>query len=158
MPKNNHIIAKRNIVAVERKSGFRKNVIIEIFLPQPAEDGRDCFCRIRFNGIEGESYNVGGVDSLQALSLAVSKTKSRFDALRKEKYDFLWPENGSPMESVDYDFVAKGFRRQPIKPLNMDPECDLQKIPGVGKSIARDLRNIGIKSVADLKGKDPEKL
>jgi len=35
---------------------------------------------------------------------------------------------------------------------------NLQTIPGVDKSIAEDLRNIGIHSVADLKGKDPEKL
>ena len=34
----------------------------------------------------------------------------------------------------------------------------LQVIPGVGKSIAEDLRNIGVQTVADLKGKDPEKL
>jgi len=35
---------------------------------------------------------------------------------------------------------------------------DLQVIPGIGKSIARDLWNIGIRSVKDLKGCDPEKL
>ena len=35
---------------------------------------------------------------------------------------------------------------------------DLQKIPGVGKSIANDLWNIGMKSVADLKNKNPERL
>ncbi len=35
---------------------------------------------------------------------------------------------------------------------------NLQTIPGVGKSIAEDLRNIGVQTVADLKGKDPEKL
>ncbi len=35
---------------------------------------------------------------------------------------------------------------------------DLQVIPGVGKSIARDLEEIGIRSVADLKGKNPEEL
>ena len=29
-------------------------------------------------------------------------------------------------------------------------------IPGVGKSIANDLWNIGIRTVADLEGKDPE--
>ena len=34
----------------------------------------------------------------------------------------------------------------------------LTSIPGVGKSIAEDLRNIGIFSVSDLKGKDPEEL
>ena len=32
------------------------------------------------------------------------------------------------------------------------------KIPGVGKSIAQDLLNIGINSISDLKGKDPEML
>lgn len=34
----------------------------------------------------------------------------------------------------------------------------LQTIPGVGLSIAEDLWNIGIQSVSDLKGKDPEAL
>jgi hypothetical protein len=35
---------------------------------------------------------------------------------------------------------------------------DLQRIPGVGKSIAQDLLNIGVKSVSELKGKHPEQL
>ena len=35
---------------------------------------------------------------------------------------------------------------------------NLQIIPGVGKSIAEDLQNIGINSVTDLKGKDPQEL
>jgi len=35
---------------------------------------------------------------------------------------------------------------------------ELRQIPGVGKSIAYDLWNIRIKSIADLKGKDPEQL
>lgn len=35
---------------------------------------------------------------------------------------------------------------------------ELMQIPGVGKSIAQDLMNIGIHEVKDLKGKDPEKL
>jgi hypothetical protein len=34
----------------------------------------------------------------------------------------------------------------------------LQEIPGVGKSISEDLWDLGIRSVADLRGKDPEKL
>lgn len=33
---------------------------------------------------------------------------------------------------------------------------DLTQIPGVGKSLATDLINIGVYSVAELKGKDPE--
>ena len=35
---------------------------------------------------------------------------------------------------------------------------NLQTIPGVGKSISQDLVDIGIKSVSDLKGKNPEVL
>lgn len=35
---------------------------------------------------------------------------------------------------------------------------ELTSIPGVGKSIAQDLRNIGITSVDDLVGQDPELL
>ena len=35
---------------------------------------------------------------------------------------------------------------------------DLQAIPGIGKSIARNLYDIGIRKVSDLNGADPEKL
>lgn len=35
---------------------------------------------------------------------------------------------------------------------------DLMQIPGVGKSLAADLVNIGIKSVDELRGKNPELL
>ena len=35
---------------------------------------------------------------------------------------------------------------------------ELTRIPGVGKSIATDLYNIGIRCIEDLEGKDPEQL
>ena len=35
---------------------------------------------------------------------------------------------------------------------------DLQIIPSVGKNIASDFSDVGIKKVSDLKGKDPKKL
>jgi hypothetical protein len=35
---------------------------------------------------------------------------------------------------------------------------ELQEIPGVGPSIAADLRRLGIRRVADLKGRSPERL
>ena len=38
-------------------------------------------------------------------------------------------------------------------------ECDdLQSIPGVGPSLAQDLRDLGIQHVAALRGQDPERL
>jgi hypothetical protein len=35
---------------------------------------------------------------------------------------------------------------------------DLQQIPGVGQTIARDMKNIGIKTINQLKDRNPEKL
>jgi nucleotidyltransferase/DNA polymerase involved in DNA repair len=40
----------------------------------------------------------------------------------------------------------------------MNTKSELLQIPGVGKSICRDLEDIGIYTLRDLKNKDPEKL
>jgi hypothetical protein len=40
----------------------------------------------------------------------------------------------------------------------MTARDDLEQIPGVGKSVAEDLRRLGITRMSQLKGKDPEKL
>jgi hypothetical protein len=40
----------------------------------------------------------------------------------------------------------------------MTTHDELEQIPGVGKSIAADLRQLGIPSVRQLKGRNPEKL
>jgi len=32
------------------------------------------------------------------------------------------------------------------------------RIPGIGPSLARDLRELGVRGLADLKGRDPERL
>jgi hypothetical protein len=40
----------------------------------------------------------------------------------------------------------------------MTTHDELEQIPGVGKSIAADLRQLGIASVRQLKGRNPEKL
>ena len=45
-----------------------------------------------------------------------------------------------------------------MKQTKQDILTELQTIPGVGKSIAVDLWELGIRSVAQLKGKNPEKL
>lgn len=39
-----------------------------------------------------------------------------------------------------------------------DQADELQEIPGVGPSLARDLRLLGMERVADLRGRDPERL
>lgn len=35
---------------------------------------------------------------------------------------------------------------------------ELMQIPGVGKSIARDLLNVGVRSIKDLRNRDPNEL
>lgn len=32
----------------------------------------------------------------------------------------------------------------------------LEAVPGIGKSLSKDLRDLGIRTVSDLKGRDPE--
>ena len=39
-----------------------------------------------------------------------------------------------------------------------DKSTDLESIPGIGKSLAADLRSIGIAKVNDLKNRNPEQL
>ena len=35
---------------------------------------------------------------------------------------------------------------------------DLQKIPGIGKSMSKDLRDLGVRKIGDLRGRDPEEM
>lgn len=44
------------------------------------------------------------------------------------------------------------------KPKSRHAPEDLESIPGIGPSMAADLRGMGISKVSDLKGKDPEAL
>ncbi len=45
-----------------------------------------------------------------------------------------------------------------LEPLKQDVLKEFRRIPGVGKSIAEDLWNLGLRSVQDLRGRDPEEL
>jgi ribosomal protein S13 len=50
---------------------------------------------------------------------------------------------------------GSGLEKRPVSKLAFE---ELQTIPGIGKSIARDLVNIGITKVTDLKNKNPERI
>ena len=95
-------IAQKTLIVVNKTTGEHQEVVIEIFVPRPTDDGQDYFCLARFNGLENESYDVGGADSLQALFLAGAQLKRRFEVLRKEQYDFFWPDSEFLVESLDY--------------------------------------------------------
>jgi len=58
--------------------------------------------------------------------------------------------NDSSMNEIE---KAGSINLKPVKKID-----ELQKIPGVGKSIAEDLRNLEIRRISDLRDKDPEAL
>ncbi len=51
-----------------------------------------------------------------------------------------------------------GRKTLEIEEIIMKPSRGLESIPGVGKSIAQDLRDIGIDRPSCLKGKNPDRL
>lgn len=53
--------------------------------------------------------------------------------------------------------MSTSTRRIEAGPLRRKPD-ELQAIPGIGPSLAEDLRSLGVKRVADLKGCDPRRL
>ena len=50
------------------------------------------------------------------------------------------------------------LRQRRSRPVAAAPKGELQTIPGVGPSIATDLRDLSVRRVADLVGKDPQVL
>ena len=54
--------------------------------------------------------------------------------------------------------LGPGALDSPNKLGTPGPGDELQTIPGVGPSIAADLRSLGVKRVVDLKGADPQRL
>jgi pathogenicity locus Cdd1 protein len=54
--------------------------------------------------------------------------------------------------------TRRDARKVSPTPKGRQPSDELQRIPGVGPSIARDLRQLGIERIAQLRGRDPERL
>ena len=96
-------IAERTLLATHKETGEQKEVTLEIFAPRPVDDGKNYFCLARIVGIDDASFDTGGVDGIQALSLAVHALKTEFMALNGTTYDFFW-HDGLVMDSFDYLF------------------------------------------------------
>ena len=69
--------------------------------------------------------------------------------------------NGRPRAIKALDFLRSGVQIIPMK--NGANSLagtlkNLQRIPGIGPSLSRDLVDLGIKRVSDLRGRDPERL
>jgi hypothetical protein len=83
-----------------QQNGERSEVIIEFGCPKPRDD--DFGCRLR---IKGESFNVDriiyGVDSLQAITLAIKLARSIItDSEAYKEGRLYWLEPG-----VDFDLL-----------------------------------------------------
>ena len=64
------IIATRQLYLVDDPATF---IVVQVARPEPLDDGRHYTCAFRVLGFgSGEVQRVGGVDSLQALQLALS--------------------------------------------------------------------------------------
>jgi len=99
-------IASRVIAAVDKRSGQHLDILIEILAPYPIDHGDNYLCELQITHTEVEVHQVGGIDSMQALSLALKIASQHFDAQR-EHYELFWPGTDSPMESLDCADVAQ---------------------------------------------------
>ncbi|MGD0915848.1 MAG: helix-hairpin-helix domain-containing protein [Thermodesulfobacteriota bacterium] len=59
---------------------------------------------------------------------------------------------------IQIESKVKDKDLNPIFPLMNKSIQDLQKIPGVGRSIAQDLNDLGVRYVKDLRNRNPERL
>ncbi len=94
-------IASRKVFAFDMKTGQTREVTFEVHAPRSADDGKNYFCLARIVGIEDEEHDTGGVDSIQALLLAVFRLQQRFDELKKV-FAFRWPDKDTAMDSLDF--------------------------------------------------------
>jgi len=86
------------------------NVLLEIGMPYPIDKGPDCWCPYRISGLgSGKVKRIGGVDSMQALYLAMQMAATDLyasDAAREKILQWLGQLNlGLPVSKVIADLV-----------------------------------------------------
>ena len=93
------VIAERKLLFCEKGSNTKKELRIQLGTPVVVKsdqvkfpvDGTTAICHVEFEGLNQHSFDVYGMDSLQALNLAsdVEKVLKRLSS----KYDFFWETN-----------------------------------------------------------------
>lgn len=84
-------IAQREVVIIDRNSHQEQHISFEIMAPYPIDDGANYMCSASITGDMEESFQVGGVDSLQALMLAIQHLEIQFDEMKKNHTTFSGP-------------------------------------------------------------------
>ena len=102
-------IARRQVVIVDRNTTQEKHIAFEIMPPYAIDDGENYLCEARITGDIKESFQIGGVDSLQSLMLAIQHLERQFEEMKKDKYDFFWPDKSNSMKS--FDLVKDDLKR-----------------------------------------------
>ena len=77
--------------------------------PYAIDNGENYICNPKITGDLHKSYEVGGVDSLQALMLAIQHLEIEFEEMKKNQYDFFWPDKSNPMKS--FDLISEDLKR-----------------------------------------------
>ena len=94
-------IAQREVVIVDRNTNQEQLIAFAIMPPYAIDNGENFMCNAVITGDIEESFRVGGVDSLQALMLAIQCLEMQYETMKKDRYDFFWPDRTHPMTSFD---------------------------------------------------------
>lgn len=94
-------IARRQVIIVDRESNQEKHIAFELLQPYTTDNGENYMCVARITGDLQESFEIGGVDSLQALMLAIQHLDMHYEDMKKNQYDFFWPDKSNRMNSFD---------------------------------------------------------
>ena len=89
-------VAERKLLCSDKGSQNRKEIVVKISEPFVATEGNVKFpvdgetsgCRVEIKGLDEPSFDLFGMDSLQAVNLA-SDIESLIERL-SDKYDFCW--------------------------------------------------------------------
>lgn len=89
----NKVIAERKVICEDIATGFRKIVTIQVGIPYWKDGESYASCPVKYHGLFDDYADTKGMDTLQALELAVNVD----DMLRRltHKYRFFW-ESGEP--------------------------------------------------------------
>jgi hypothetical protein len=101
------VIARRELVGVTR-SGERISVVVEISRPYPIGDlNGNWRCPVSITPLCHRTFDIGGFDALQALSLAISLAYSELVGFVQQGGRLLYPDTDQEF-SLDEPFISPG--------------------------------------------------
>lgn len=86
-------VARRELVG-ERADGERFNIVIRIGMPYEVNDV-SWACPVAVDGVDRKLADMHGVDSWQAMLLAISLVRSRLEHFLETGGRLYWPDNPS---------------------------------------------------------------